>query len=170
MSFKEISPYEIADNPSKLIGRDWLLITAGTEESCNTMTASWGQMGFQWNRPVATVYIRPGRYTREFVEQQDRFSLCFFENSRETRAALNLLGSVSGRDSNKIADAGLTTVMIDGVPAFEQARLVLVCRKLFCQDMQADSFVDKSIIDTHYPEADFHRIYIGEIQHVYSKE
>lgn len=168
MEFKEISPYELQDNPFTLIGKDWMLVTAGDEAKHNTMTASWGQMGILWNKPVVNVYIRPQRYTREFVETQERFSLSFFEGETQ-RKALSLLGSKSGRDGDKIAEAGLHVQMLDGVPVFAEARLALVCKKLYVQDMQPECFLEKGLIETHYSAADFHRMYVAEIEKAYVK-
>lgn len=167
MDFKVISPYALAENPFEIIGKDWTLITVGNKEKCNTMTASWGQMGIMWNRPVVNVYIRPQRYTRQFADAQDRFTLSFFAPGTQ-RAALNLLGTKSGRDGDKITEAGLHVQEFDGVAALEEARLVLVCRKLYRQDLAAESFTDKTLIDKHYKEGDFHRMYIAEIEKVYS--
>jgi flavin reductase (DIM6/NTAB) family NADH-FMN oxidoreductase RutF len=145
-----------------------MLVTAGNGEKHNTMTASWGQMGILWNKPVVNVYIRPQRYTREFVEAQEWFSLSFFEGETQ-RKALSLLGSKSGRDGDKIAETGLHVQMLDNVPAFAEARLVLVCKKLYVQDIQPESFLEKSLIKTSYPAADFHRMYVAEIEKAYKK-
>lgn len=167
MAFKEISPYDIQDNPFSIIGRDWQLFCAGADEAnCNTMTASWGQLGVMWNKPVACIYIRPQRYTREFVEREARFSVTFFEPGTH-RSELNLLGSKSGRDGNKIAEAGLTPMLFDGVPAFEEAHMVLVCRKLYQQDLEGASFLAPGLDAAFYPDKDYHRMYIGEIEKVF---
>lgn len=168
MEFREISPYELTENPFALIGRDWMLVTAGDEKRCNTMTASWGQVGILWNQEVVNVYIRPQRYTREFVEAKGRFSLSFFDPAKY-RPALNLLGTKSGLDGDKIAEAGLHVQMMDGVPAFEEARLVLLCEKLYQQDLVPEDFLDKSLIEKNYSEGDFHRMYIAKIEKVYRK-
>lgn len=161
--FREISPMALQENAHALIGQEWMLVTAGSRESHNTMTASWGGLGYLWQRPVATIYIRPQRYTREFVEREARFTLSFFGAGKQ-RAALALLGTKSGREGDKIAEAGLTPVQLAGAPAFEEARLVLVCKKLYRQDMLEECFLDHDVADTHYPEKDFHRIYVGEVE------
>ncbi len=168
MGFKEIMPEDIQENLFTRLGKDWALITAGDERKCNTMTASWGQFGIAWGRPVVTVYLRHKRYTMEFVERQDSFSLSFFEPGTH-REALALLGRVSGRDEDKLAQTDLTVCMLDGVPAFEQANMVLICRKLYQQDMTSESFLESSLKTLHHAGDDFHRAYIGEIEHVYVK-
>ncbi|MBQ8140384.1 MAG: flavin reductase [Clostridia bacterium] len=164
-NFKEITPYEI-ENAMKLIGKDWMLITAAKENNINTMTASWGDMGVLWGKNVCTVYIRPQRYTFEFVESSDRLSLSFFDE--KYRGALKYCGTKSGRDCDKLADTGLTSTMIDGVPIINEAKLVLVCRKLYADDLKKDKFlVDEPL--SNYKNDDFHRFYICEIEKVLTR-
>ena len=163
MKFREISPYSLPDNPFVRFDRDWGLVTAGDEKKCNTMTVSWGQLGIMWNKPVVNVYLRPQRYTREFVEAQPRFSLSFFAPETQ-RPALQLLGTESGRDGDKIARSGLHVCMMEGVPAFEEAALVLLCRKLYSQDMLGELFLEEEPKRAFYPEKDYHRLYIAEIE------
>ncbi len=160
--FAEIRPEELQENPFDLIGRQWMLITAGDETAANTMTASWGGAGVLWNKPVAFTFIRPTRHTYGFAEAQDTFSLCFFEEAY--RPALQLCGRVSGRDRDKIADAGLTLRHDRQAPYFDEARLVLICRKLAAQDIDPAGFADTGI-DDHYHD-DYHRVYVGEILQV----
>ena len=102
MSFKEVNPSELNMNPFTTIGKDWLLITAGNEEKCNTMTASWGAMGVMWGKNAVTVYIRPQRYTKEFVDREDTFTISVL--GKDYRKALNYCGTVSGKGSDKIID------------------------------------------------------------------
>lgn len=116
MEFKETKPELLSDNAFKLIGKDWMLITAGTPESFNTMTASWGGLGVLWERKVAFCFIRPTRYTREFVERSQNFTLSFFEETH--RKALGFIGSHSGRDTDKIKETGLTPVKEEGIVLF----------------------------------------------------
>lgn len=165
--FREISPKDWDCNPFERIGADWMLVTAGNADACNTMTASWGQMGVLWNKPVATCYLRPSRYTREFVEREGRYSLSFFAPGSR-RNELTLLGTKSGRDGNKIAEAGLTPVLLDGVPAFAEANLVLVCRTLYKQDLLEECFMDAKVAQSNYPDKDYHRMYVGLIEKVYT--
>ena len=155
MAFREISVEELKDNPFTLINKDWMLITAGHREKHNTMTASWGGVGELWGRYVSTIYIRPQRYTLEFVEREDYYSLCFF--GPDCRQALNLCGSKSGREIDKAA------------PYYEQARLVFLCRKLYRQDLEEGCFLDKGLLEKWY-DNDLHRMFIGEIVKVLEKE
>lgn len=161
--FTEIAPSQIAGSVFDRIGKEWMLVTAGDRESCNTMTASWGGLGVLWNKPVAFLFVRPTRYTYTFLEREDNFSLSFFGDTH--REALTLCGRTSGRDGDKIAATGLTVRQDAEAPYFDEAQLVLVCRKLYVQDMTPDSFLDKELITAHYHD-DFHRVYVGEIKQV----
>lgn len=165
--WKEIKPEEMKDNPFQAIGSDWMLIAAGDEKKANAMTASWGGLGILWNKPVATAYIRPQRFTKGLVDEKEQFTLSFY--GEEYRKMLSYMGRVSGADEDKIAGSGLTLAMFDGVPAFEEARMVLVCRKLYAQELEECCFLDSGLVDKNYPEQDFHTMYIAEIQRVYVK-
>ena len=167
MAFREISVEELKDNPFTLINKDWMLITAGNREKHNTMTASWGGVGELWGRYVSTIYIRPQRYTLEFVEREDYYSLCFF--GPDCRQALNLCGSKSGREVDKDAATGLTPCFDEAAPYYEQARLVFLCRKLYRQDLEEGCLLDKGLLEKWY-DNDLHRMFIGEIVKVLEKE
>jgi flavin reductase (DIM6/NTAB) family NADH-FMN oxidoreductase RutF len=156
-----IEPYQITDNVFKLIADDWMLITAGTKESFNTMTASWGALGELWNREVCFVFVRPTRYTYEFMEKSEYFTLSFF--AEEHREALNFCGNNSGRDVDKIAATKLTPLEgTTGVIYFAEARLVMECRKIYSQDLDPQRFLETRI-NKLYPLKDYHRLYVGEI-------
>ena len=165
--FREIDPKELDGNVFQRIGEQWMLITAGDRSGCNTMTASWGGLGVLWGAPVATAYIRPQRYTREFVERTHRFSLAFF--GPEYRQQLALCGSKSGREVDKVEACGFTVETgAGGAPYIAQAELVLVCRKLYWQDLDPNHFLYQEVHD-EYPGKDYHRMYIGEIEEAYRK-
>lgn len=160
-AFAPIKPEDIRDNVFKLIGSDWMLITAGTRDFFNMMTASWGGLGVLWNRNIAICFIRPQRYTYDFMERSEYFTLSFF--GEDYREALNLCGSKSGRQVDKAAAAGFTAVAGEtGAVYFAEARLVLECRKIYFQDLEPTHFLD-STIHKHYPSRDYHRMYLGEI-------
>lgn len=163
---KEIPVQDLMLNPMEKIAKQWMLITAGTEVSgCNTMTASWGHMGSIWGHggglPTVCIYVRPQRYTKEFVDREDYFTLSFFP--AEYKKALGYLGSHSGRDEDKISTVGLTPVYGENFTTFAQADLTLVCRKLFRCPLKEEYFLDKDILEDCYPQRDFHDMYIGEI-------
>lgn len=161
MSFREIRPEEISDNIFKLIGSDWMLLTAGDRDAFNTMTASWGMAGVLWNKPVAQVFVRPQRFTYGFIEKSGVFTCSFF--SEAYRPALALCGRVSGRDCDKVAEAGLTPVFDEDGVYFAEARLVLSCRKLYAQKIDRNAFCDDPTELSVYPNRDYHTAYIGEI-------
>jgi len=166
--FRIIEPQAIRDNPFHLIDSDWMLVTAGTMRKWNTMTASWGGLGILWNKPVAFSFIRPTRYTYEFMEKVDRYTLSFFPE--RYRKSLEFCGSNSGRDVDKARATGLTPVSDrPGCIFFTQARLVLECRKLYFQDIDPKHFLNPGIVRM-YPQRDFHRLYIGETTRVLSGE
>ncbi|MDL2302410.1 flavin reductase [Lachnospiraceae bacterium OttesenSCG-928-D06] len=168
MGFQEIKPEELMESACKLIGKDWMLITAGTERKINTMTASWGGLGEIWGVPAAYVMIRPQRYTKEFVDAQETMSLTFYEE--EYRDKLAYLGMISGRDENKIKNAELTTVFDQGTPYFAEARAVMIVRKMYEDTFKRDGFVDLATIKTHYAEGDYHTMYICKIEKVLIKK
>jgi flavin reductase (DIM6/NTAB) family NADH-FMN oxidoreductase RutF len=154
-----------------LWAKQWLLLTAGdfSTGDYNTMTVGWGSLGTMWGKPFAQVVVRPVRYTYGFIERYDTFTLCAFPD--EFRRALNLLGTKSGRDGDKIAEAGLTPVASTRIaaPGFAEAALVLECRKIYWDDMDPSHFLDP-VIDNNYPQKDYHRIYFGEILAIFGDE
>ena len=146
---RKIDPKELTQNVFSAIGDQWMLITAGTEDRCNTMTASWGGLGVIWGAPAATCYIRPQRYTKEFVDRSDDFTLSFF--GEERRDALKVCGSTSGRDTDKVLDAGLSPMQVDGSMAFEETQLVIVCHKLYAQQLDKACFTAPEVYGENYP-------------------
>lgn len=168
MAFKEIAIESLEFNPFTKISKEWMLITAGDENKSNTMTASWGGLGIMWGKNVATAYIRPQRYTKEFVDQADTFTLSFLPE--EYRKALNVCGRVSGKNvEDKWAEAGLHPYYVDGTCAVEEADMVFVCRKLYAQDMLPECFVDAECDEKWYPDKDYHTMYMAEIVKVLVK-
>lgn len=163
--FSIIKPTEITDNVFKLLDKDWMLVTAGTLEDYNTMTASWGHMGIMWNLPVAIAWIRPQRYTYEFANRYEEYTLSFF--TEKHRTALQFCGTRSGRDHDKAAETGLTPMETDrGNVIFEEARMVLECRKIYEDDLEKKNFVLPEVAKKNYPKNDFHRFYMGQIVNV----
>ena len=159
--FQTIDPKTLALNPFSAIGDQWMLITAGTPERCNTMTASWGGLGVLWGAPMATAYIRPQRHTKQFVDENDYFTLSFFDQSY--RPQLSLCGSKSGRDIDKVKECGFTVASgAGGAPYFQEADLVLVCRKRMAVPMDPAA-MPEDVKEKWYPSRDFHTMYWGEI-------
>lgn len=166
--FRIIKPGEIQDNIFKLIAKDYMLITAGTLDAYNTMTANWGTLGYLWNRNIAICFVRQHRYTYEFIEASDVFTLSFFDKSY--KKMLDYCGTKSGRDVNKAAECNLTPVTSPFKSVFfNQARLVLECKKVYRQEIKEENMLEKGILD-FYPKRDFHTMYIGEIVNCFIKE
>lgn len=174
--FEEIKPQELELKPVEMFGTDWLALIAGNKkEGFNAMTIAWGQIGTLWERgthanrlPVATCFIRPSRYTKTFIDREKTFMLCLLP--QQYKKALGILGSRSGRDGNKIKEAGLTPVFDGKMTYFEESELVLFCRVLYQAPLLEDAFVDKDLVDFNYPKRDFHTMYVGEIVKVYRKK
>lgn len=173
---REIDYRELQCNPMTMIGQEWMLITAGNaERGYNTMTAAWGHLGSIWDipghqghLPTAVIFIRPQRYTKEFVDREEWFTLSVFEENQ--RKTLTYLGSVSGRNEEKIAKSGLTPVFAEGTTWFEEAKLVLICRKLYHMTLEEAGFVDPVLVERNYPQKDFHEMYIGQIEKILVKD
>lgn len=164
---KKINIKELNRNVISLFDDSWALLTAGNEKSFNTMTVSWGAMGELWNKDVCFCFVRPQRYTFEFTEREEYFTLSFF--GEEYKKALSFCGSHSGRDCDKIKETGLSPITLDGSIAFDEAEIIVVCKKLAFQDMKPDGFIDGTIDGKCYPDKDYHRTYVGEIVACYIK-
>lgn len=156
----EISIRDLQKSFVKMLSEDWALLTAGTADSFNTMAVSWGGVGELWNKDVGFVFVRPQRYTYEFIEKNDYFSLSFFGG--EYKKELGICGSKSGRDIDKMEATGFTPIDLGNAVDFEQAKITIVMKKLAYQDMSPAGFLDESIMK-NYAANDFHRIYVGEI-------
>lgn len=171
--YDKIDVKDIPDNIVQLISEDWMLVTAGQESSFNTMTASWGGMGFIWEKPVSFITIRDGRYTYQFLEKEDSFTLSFF--TEEYRGALKICGSKSGRDTDKVKEAGLTpAVTPSGLMTFGEARLIVECKKMFVDPISPESFTadrKKQMVEDFYTkETALHTLFISEITNVWIKK
>ncbi len=142
--------------------KQWFLLTSGTFDDFNSMTVGWGSIGAMWKKPFVQVVVRPSRYTFEYMEKYQSFTLCSFPDA--FKDALMVMGTKSGRNSDKITESGLTMMesKIVDAPAYREAELILECRKIYWQDMIPDNFLDSSI-EGNYNKRDYHRIYYGEI-------
>lgn len=164
---KEIKLEELNENVFKVIGKDWMLITAEKDNKTNMMTASWGGLGVLFNKNVATIYVRPSRYTKEFLDAGEKFSLCVMEE--KNRQELAYCGKISGRNEDKVSKCGFNVTKSDGTVYFDESRLVFICKKLYSQKMDAELLADKTLRDTFWKD-DVHEMYIAEIEKVLIKE
>ena len=159
---KKLEVKDLKENFFEAIGKEWMLVTAGTKEKFNTMTASWGGIGWLWNKPVAFVFIRPERYTYEFIEKSDYLTLSFLGEANKKVHAIC--------DMDKVKATGLKPVFTEqGNVFFEQARLILECKKLYADNIKPDCFLDKESIEKCYGGAHggFHKMYIVEIENIW---
>ena len=164
MNRVDIAPEKFIVPVARVWSRQWLLLAAGSLENqdYNIMTVGWGSFGVMWGKPFAMVVVRPGRHTRQFMEKSADFTLCAFPETH--RAVLSYCGSRSGRDVDKVKATGLTPVpsRVVGAPGFDEAELVVECRKMYFDDFDPSRFLDPSL-ENNYPKKDYHRMYFGEI-------
>lgn len=153
---------KLMNDPFTKIGKEWMLISAKNGDSINTMTASWGGVGILWNKKVVFAFIRPQRYTKQFIDNADSFTLSFYDESY--KQALTYLGRVSGKDEDKINKVNFTTITEDNIAYFEQASSVIVAKKLYVQQLSKDSFLNPQLANDNYPNNDYHYMYIAEIE------
>ena len=147
-------------------GQQWALVCAGTMDHHNAMTIGWGGLGTLWNRPVATVYVKPVRYTYRFLEENDYFTVSFY--GEECRHALEVMGTASGRDTDKDAAAGLTPIAVGESVTYAQAEVTLLCRKIYCQDLDT-ARMPPEVVEHYYRAEAPHRMYVGEVVDVIRK-
>lgn len=168
-NFVKINPKELNGNVFYMLDNQWMLITGGTLGNANTMTASWGGMGVLWNKSVVYVVVRPQRHTFSFLQHNDHFSLSFF--APEYKNVLDFCGANSGRNIDKIKECKLTAQKLpSGAVGFNEASILFDCRKLYVEQLNPNSFIDKSIADKVYPGNDFHYLYVAEITGCYVKK
>ena len=164
MALESIKPNQFVARPHGLIADQWLLLSSGdfSAGKFNAMTICWGSLGYMWDMPFAQVVVRPTRFTYEFMNRYDTFTLCVFPEDH--RADLQHLGTVSGRDGDKFVGTKLTPIAATAVaaPAYAEAELVIECRKVYWQDYDPSHFLDPRILGK-YSGADFHRVFFGEV-------
>lgn len=172
-NYDRIDPSMLPDNIIDLIGKQWMLVTAGDKESFNTMTASWGGMSFVWNRPATIIYIRDTRYTYQFLQEEEGFTLSFFPE--QYRGALNICGNRSGRDTDKIKDAGLTPLETpSGLMSFDEARMIIECKKMLVQELDYNNltapYKAQIMAESYQNEPSKHQLFISEITNIWLKK
>lgn len=165
--FEKVDIHSLSFNPFDKVGKDWLLISATKNGKTNTMTASWGTLGHLWNKDVAIIFIRPQRYTKEFVDESETFTLSFFDDKHKE---LSYLGTKSGKDEDKISNVNFHIEIVDGNPTFKEAEEVFICKKLYIGKLEKEHFLLPEIYERNYPLDDLHYVYIGEITDVYTNK
>ena len=151
---------DFLDTSLNIFQKEWALVTAGTMENYNTMTIGWGGLGSLWRKPVCTVYVKPCRYTHSFMDANDYFTVSFY--SDEYRSALSVLGTKSGRDGDKVSEVGFTPVAAGESVTFKEAKITLLCKKIYRQDLTLDA-MPSDAIEKYYTEEAPHTMFIGEV-------
>lgn len=171
--YDKIEASDLSDNVIQLIGKEWMLVTAGNKDSYNTMTASWGGIGYIWERPSTFIFIRDTRYTYQFLQQEESFTLSFFDE--KYRNALRICGTRSGRDTNKIEEAGLTPLETpSGLMSFGEAKMIIECKKMFVQELDyanlTEPYKTKVMEESYKNESSKHQMFISEITNIWVKK
>ena len=166
--WSEMPAEQWQENPFTLIGKEWMLVAAEKDGRVNAMTAAWGGLGFLWGKNVAFVFIRPQRFTKELVDGADTLSLTFF--GPEYRDMLGYMGRVSGREEDKVQKTGLTVLHEGETPYFDQARLTIIGRKLYAQELKPECFVEPDCDSRWYPDRDYHTMYVVEVEKILKAE
>lgn len=164
---KEIGIRELKENFVSMISDQWALLTSGNIQNYNMMTVSWGGIGELWGKDVCFVFVRPQRYTFEYMEKNEYFTLSFYGG--EYKKELGICGSKSGRDTDKTALTGLTPIEVGDTVSFKESKVTVLLRKIAYQDMKPDGFLAPEIMG-NYKLNDFHRTYVGEIIKVFVEE
>lgn len=164
MNFKKFERENVKDNIFDYYDNTWFLISAGTSDDFNMMTAGWGGMGIMWAQPVFYVVVRKSRYTLEFMEKYDTFTCSYYDN--KYKEALTICGSQSGRDIDKAKEAGLSVVQIPNRDAvtFAEANQTFVCKKILSKELDEQCYIDKEIYKECYSDDDTHILFIGIIE------
>jgi flavin reductase (DIM6/NTAB) family NADH-FMN oxidoreductase RutF len=170
-NLQEITTQNFQSKIFELWDKTWLLLTSGdfSTGDFNSMVVAWGGFGIMWNKPMAMVVVRPTRHTFSFINSFETFSLCVFPE--QYRSALNLLGTKSGRDGDKIKESGLTPIASSSIaaPVFREAELVLECRKIYWDDLDPQHFLDPGI-EKNYTKKDYHRMVMGEVIKIFGNK
>jgi len=153
--YRSIPPKDLGENPIRLLGEDWMIITAGTPEKYNSMTAAWGGYGI-WKKPVAFILVNPSRYTFQFVEKEEHFTLSFYDPAKYREVLEKIFGGKSGRDTDKVKESGFTPLPTHPGVAYAEARMIIVCRKVFSANTD--------------PEGKSHKLFFGEILSVWVRK
>lgn len=168
MAFREISVNDLQVNPVTLFSDGWALLTAGNKASFNSMTVSWGAIGEIWGKHSLFVFVRPQRYTDEFMQKSELFTVSCFGGTH--RKELGVFGRKSGRDCDKYAETGLTTETDGDAVYCADAEMIFICKKTAKTSLEPQNFYDDTIEDDCYPAKDYHKIYVGEIVKILVRE
>ena len=162
--FQPVNPEEIETGPYKFVGEK-ILITAADGSNVNTMCATWGGVGYIWDKRVTFVFARKGRYTSELINASGEYSISFM-NQEKYRGTLKYLQMVSGRDEDKIANSRLNINYDNGIPFIDEAREIITCKVLYQREFDEDALIDDEIKKKFYSEGSYHILFIGEVKNI----
>ena len=164
-NFQPVDLNDVIPEESRFGDDKWALLTSAHDGKANSMTISWGGSGFIWGKHVVFVFVRSSRYTKEFIDQSGEFSISFMD-LKKYHGALKYLGSVSGRDEDKLAGARLNVDYDEGIPYIDEAKEVVLCQVLASQELEKGGIIPQEIIDKFYQDGDYHTVYIAEINKI----
>ncbi len=160
-TFQDMPADIIEMDPFTLFGKEWALLMAEKDGKANGMTISWGGLGVIWNRNAVFVFVRDCRYTKEFMDESDTFSVNFFGGKEMN--ALKYFGKVSGRDEDKFEATGFNVNHHKGIGFVDECSFAIVCKKIAATKLTSEQFVDMGIQDFWYKDGGYHTMYIGEV-------
>ncbi|WP_461207375.1 flavin reductase family protein [Clostridium sp. DL1XJH146] len=151
------------DEAMEMLHKNGAFLTVGDNNTTNTMTISWGQIGYQWNKPVFTALVRKSRYTHSLLEKTNNFtiSIPFHESFKDELA---YCGSHSGSNEDKIKNCNLSLneSKIIKSPCIAGCNLFFECKVLYKTDLDLSN-LDQEIVNKFYADNDIHTLFYGEI-------
>ena len=166
--YRQITPEELSGNIIKMVSKQWMLITAGQPDKFNSMTAGWGGIGVLWSKPVVFIAVRDTRYTYQFLERENYFTLTFFDE--KYRAQLHMFGTKSGRNVDKLKESGFTAINTGKGMAYEEAKLIIACKKIYGDKLEATNASNLEPNPWFFKGAGYHKLYFGEIVGIWIKK
>ena len=167
---EKINIFDVNENAAKLFKVDNPIAVFGDINSHNGLTVAWGTLGCLWSKDIATVYVKPNRYSFEFANNCEYFSIIWF-NEQQRKEINRIYGSMSGRDVNKEVLAGLTPVELDNAVGYKEASLIIICKKIYQNPIVKESILSEEVVNKPlYQDGLFHNEYFGEIVSVYKRK
>lgn len=147
------------------VGKELALLTAGTRDNFNGLTIMYGAIGMIWSKNTYFAFIKPERYTWEFVKNNDYFTVSYFP--QELNEIHKVFGYESGRDTDKVKKTGLTPEFLKQGISFKEASEIFVCKKIYMKQMDREEEPEDVIAMYNDPDnliyGESHYMVIGEI-------
>ena len=165
---KFVDAFDYAGHICKALPRG-ILMTTAAEGKVNTMTIGWGTIGIEWGKPIFIAFVRDSRYTKELLDKNGEFTINVPMGDIDKKI-LGYCGTKSGRDTDKIADLGLTLENGEkvSVPGIKELPLTLECKVIYRQ-WQEENRLPADLYERYYPGpvGDYHTAFYGEIVSAY---